>query len=304
MQDLRQSPNHAKFLKSMGWIVETKNGVNYFIKKFPIVGSFIKIQRPKEIDFEYIQRLKKEHRAFQIIIEPSLSSSDSPRFRPFGQYSARTGPTEDHTAISVPKNNHDLFYTHGFKECKSPFLPSKTIFIDLTKSEKTLLKEMHQKTRYNIKIAKRNKVEILKSKDIEMFINFWHICHQKRLLFLNQKKQMREIYKAFVNNADILFAFKDDFPVAALLILHHDKVGYYMYAASDDEGRSLFAPTLLTWEGIRLSKKRESNYFDFEGIYDNRFPIESWKGFTKFKKGFGGEEIEFPVCYMKYYLPI
>jgi peptidoglycan pentaglycine glycine transferase (the first glycine) len=281
MQDLRQSPNYAKFFKSMGWIVETKNDVNYFIKKFPIVGSFIKIQRPKEIDFKYIQSLKKKYRAFQIVIEPPLPDRDDSRLE------------------AVHKNPFDFFYRNGFKKSKSPFLPSKTIFIDLTKNEKALLAEMHQKTRYNIKIAERNEVKIIRFKDIEMFINFWHICHQKRLLFLSQKKQMREIYKAFFKNSDILFAFKDDFPVAALLLLHSNKTSYYMYAASDDEGKSLFAPTLLTWEGIKLAKKRGSHLFDFEGIYDNRFPIESWKGFTRFKKGFGGTEVEFPPSYVK-----
>jgi len=291
-------------MEKMGWTVEKKDGVNYFIKKFPLIGSFIKIQRPRRIDFKYIESLRKKYRSFQIVIEPPLSGGNSSRRGTFRQDAPGVGSVRGHTPVTISKNNHDLFYINRFKKSKSPFLPSKTIFIDLQKSESTLLKEMHQKTRYNIKIAHKNKVKIIRSKDIEMFINFWHICHQKRLLFLNQKRQMRELSSAFINNSNILFAFKNDFPIAALLLLHANKTSYYMYAASDYEGKSLFAPTLLTWGGIKLAKKRGSHIFDFEGIYDSRFPIGSWKGFTRFKKGFGGKDIEFPVCYTKYYLPL
>jgi lipid II:glycine glycyltransferase (peptidoglycan interpeptide bridge formation enzyme) len=49
----------------------------------------------------------------------------------------------------------------------------------------------------------------------------------------------------------------------------------------------------LVWEALKLAKKRGCRIFDFEGIYDERFPkaAASWKGFTKFKEGFGGEKI-------------
>ena len=68
-----------------------------------------------------------------------------------------------------------------------------------------------------------------------------------------------------------------------------------MYAASSDSGNKNFAPTLLVWEAILLAKKLKLKAFDFEGIYDERFPkaAESWKGFTKFKEGFGGEKVVF-----------
>jgi hypothetical protein len=36
--------------------------------------------------------------------------------------------------------------------------------------------------------------------------------------------------------------------------------------------------------------------FDFEGIFDERYPKSNrdWLGFSKFKSGFGGKEIYFP----------
>jgi lipid II:glycine glycyltransferase (peptidoglycan interpeptide bridge formation enzyme) len=77
-----------------------------------------------------------------------------------------------------------------------------------------------------------------------------------------------------------------------------------MYAASSKKGKKLYAPTLNTWEAIRLSKKKGSSIYDFEGIYDSRFPLKTWRGFTRFKKSFGGKEIKYPGAFVKHRLPI
>ncbi len=272
--DLRQTPQYAKYLSSLGWEVDKKDKVSYFIRKFSFVGSFLKIQRPEKIDFDQIDKIAKKHRAFQIAIEP----------------------------LNI--NHQQLIISHGFKQSKSYFVPSKTIHIDLIKSEKQLLKEMHYKTRYNIKKAINNKLKVIKSKDIERFADFWQECALKqRAMWIPQKTEIREIYKAFGKNAYLIFVLHSNKLVAGILLLHTDKISYYMYAASSEIGKKLFAPTLAAWEAIKLSKKKGSKIFDFEGIYDDRFPLKSWKGFTRFKKSFGGNEVEYPGTFTKFRFP-
>jgi len=273
---LRQTSQYAKYMKSIGWIVERIDNTNYFIKKIPILGSVIKVQRPGKIDLEQIDKLAKKYRAFQTILEPKDNKQEA------------------------------ITSKHGFKLSRSPSLPSKTIHIDLTKPEETLLSEMHYKTRYNTKKASQSpnfKVQI--SKSIEKFADFWQSCALKqRGMFLNQKKEIIEIYKAFENNADLLFALHSNELVAGILLLHIDKMSYYMFAASSNEGKKLFAPTMVTWEAIKISKKRGSKIFDFEGIFDERFPLKTWLGFTRFKKSFGGREVEYPGAFTKFRLPL
>jgi lipid II:glycine glycyltransferase (peptidoglycan interpeptide bridge formation enzyme) len=67
------------------------------------------------------------------------------------------------------------------------------------------------------------------------------------------------------------------------------------FGASAPKGRQLSLKSLVIWEAIKEAKRQGLNVFDFEGIYDSRFhqTQKNWQGFSFFKKGFGGEEIEF-----------
>jgi len=268
MTDLRQTSAWANYLKLIGWQVEKIGDTYYFLKKVPILGYLLKVQRPQKIDFKAIDRLTKKYKVWKVVIEP---------------------------LIHINK-----ILSHGFKLSNSPHLPTKTLQIDLRKPEKEILKEMKPKTRYNIRLALKKGIKVKESKDMETFVNFWREnFERKRFLFLSQKKNVITLYKAFGRNADLLLAFNSNQVMAGLLILRTKDTAYYMYAAANDIGRELFAPTLLTWKGILLAKKNKCKAFDFDGIYDERFPIKTWLGFTKFKKGFGGYEVKYPGCFMK-----
>ena len=147
------------------------------------------------------------------------------------------------------------------------------------------------------------KFQISNSNDIESFADFWQECALKqRGMFLNQKKEIIEIYKAFGKNAYVISVMKHpgDEILSAILMIFTKDIAYYMYAASTDEGKKLFSPTINAWAAIKLAKKLKSKVFDFEGIYDERFPIKSWQGFTRFKKSFGGREVEYPGAFVKF----
>ena len=56
MIDIRQTAEYARYLQKQGWLVERINNTNYFLKKLPLVGFVLKIQRPEEINFKRIDR--------------------------------------------------------------------------------------------------------------------------------------------------------------------------------------------------------------------------------------------------------
>lgn len=193
----------------------------------------------------------------------------------------------------------------GLEKAKNCFVPSKTIQIDLTKSEEFILKNMKQKTRYNIKIAKKNDIRIEKTKDINAFLDLWHKSARDRGMWLSQRKEIGALWSSFKKDALLYFASISDEVLAGLFVVHTKDVAYYIYAASTKNGKEFFAPTLLTWEAIKAAKRNEKKVFDFDGIYDERYKnTDNWRGFTKFKEGFGGEIITYPGTFVKYFNPL
>jgi len=274
MIDLRQNANYSKYLKRIGWEVEEVTGVKIFLKKIPALGYFTKIQRPEKIiSFDSLMSFRKTKRIFSLMIEPG--------------------------------SQKQLVYyiNHGFRLSKSPSLPSKTIHIDLTKSLDKLKSGMHQKTRYNIKLSEKRGVKILASNDILKFVGLWHQSARKRGFFFSLKSEILNLYESFGKNAILLFADYKKETVSALFTIFTKDCAYYMYAASTPYGNKLFAPSLVTWESIKIAKQRNVKVYDFEGIYDERFPLNSWKGFSRFKKGFGGKIVEYPGPVRLMFLP-
>ena len=70
------------------------------------------------------------------------------------------------------------------------------------------------------------------------------------------------------------------------VIVWNDTV-YYLHGASSDEFRNLMGSYILQWEMITQTKRLGYRNYDFWGIDDTK-----WPGVTRFKVGFGGEEVK------------
>src|SRR3990170_7867604 len=113
--DLRQSAGWAKYLQSQGWKIEESKGFKAYIRKVPLVGSVIKIQRPAEIPpVEEIDRIAKKHHALFVKIEPVGNAQSA--FRREGGFSSQEPVA-------------------GFEPDPTPNLPTRTIQVDLSKTE-------------------------------------------------------------------------------------------------------------------------------------------------------------------------
>jgi len=273
---LRQSQEYAEYLKSMGWLVERINGYYIYIRKIPLtLFSIIKIQRPKKIPLRKIEHLARKHRAVAVYLEP------------------------------LTINHQSQITKYGYRVHKSPYLPTKTIHLNLTQSEEKILAQMKKDARYELRKAEKEAIQLIKVKNLAKFHQAWKksVGWRRYVPSLNSLKALK---KAFDKNAIFLtgnWKFKIGNCLAGTVILIAGKTAYYYYAFNSKEGRKKSAQYLLVWETIKLAKKRSCKIFDFEGIYDERFPIKAWKGFSHFKKSFGGKEVEYPGCFVKYRFP-
>ena len=185
----------------------------------------------------------------------------------------------------------------GFKKGQN-IQPSKTLILDITKPEEELLKQMHSKTRYNIRLAKKKNIEIKKDKN--RLENFWKLLQQttKRDKF---HPHPEEYYKKMLEipEVELFVALKSSMTtrattkvVAANIVVFFEKQAIYLHGASDYQYRNLMAPYLLQWQQILEAKKRGCVEYDFWGINEKK-----WPGVTRFKKGFSGKEVGYPGAF-------
>lgn len=276
MVDIRQTQNYAKYMKSLGWTVERIAEINYFIKKIPVLGSILKVQRPEEIRIDTINSLCRKYGVSQTIIEP--------------------------------KTDLDAKYlaSIGFKLTKSTYLPSKTLQIDLTKSRREIEKHFKKDVRYALRKGSGAKIkEYSTPEEIRIFREGWK--NSVRLSrYVPSAEQLIKLKKSFPQSHSIFLASHNIFGriIGGVIFTasSHGKsnnIAYYWQAFTNSEGRSTLSNYPLLHQGILWAKKNGCKIFDFEGIYDPRFPNKSWLGFTHFKRSFGGFEVEYPGCYIK-----
>jgi len=180
--------------------------------------------------------------------------------------------------------------------------PEQTIILDLSKREDDLLKEMHYKTRYNIRLAQKHGVRIKTSsvsdQDISIFLNLLKITSVRDSFRAHPADYYRQMFKILGNDnqntsPDNFFirlyqAERQGEILAANLVGFFGDTVTYLHGASSDESRQVMAPYLLQWQIILDAKKQGYRYYDFWGIDE-----KLWPGVTRFKIGFGGKRIKF-----------
>jgi len=177
----------------------------------------------------------------------------------------------------------------GFIKSKKEIQPQRTIILDITKSEEELLGEMHSKARYNIRVAEKHGLKIKNSKSK----NFWGLIQKtaKRDKFGTHTKEYYEKLLELPMTQLFIVEYRSEI-IAANIVIFYEGRATYLHGASDYEYRSLMAPYLLHWEIIRYAKENSFSEYDFWGIDEKK-----WPGVTRFKKGFGGKEVEYIGSY-------
>ncbi len=194
----------------------------------------------------------------------------------------------------------------GFKKARKEVQPKDTWILDLSKNEEELMSGMHGKARYNIRLAQRRDIRILRYSDIgdiknTKFEEFWEILKKtsaRDKFGLHPKdyyiKQLEYFGKKdFIN---LFLAELNGKVVAGIIVSFWGDTAVYMHGASDYEYRKYMAPNVLQWEAIKEARNRGCKYYDFWGIKpanNSILPttkVEDWEGISRFKRGFGGFE--------------
>ena len=177
----------------------------------------------------------------------------------------------------------------GFRQDGWPLLASKTQRVDLNniKPKKDCRYILRKYSVSGIRYSVNN---------FEIFYEIWIKSAKRKSLWIPKEKNYYSLIKCFDKNC-FCITISDQ---AGAVILIHNSVAYYYYAGATGEGTKQNLPYLVVWKAMQEAKKRGCKIWDWEGIYDERWPNKSWKGFTHFKKSFGGYEIEFPGSFTRW----
>ncbi len=189
--------------------------------------------------------------------------------------------------------------------------PRATIRLDLSQTSDELIKAMHHKARYNIRLSEKKGVVVQEGKNLEHFLRLYHETGKRDAFALHDDERYQVVLESTGAVHQLSAVFENKI-VATGIFLGFGNVFYYLYGASDYYFRHVMGPYAVQWAAIELGKKLGYKYYDFYGIapppgepaatmnghYESNFSgVEGYiynehhqhANLARFKLGFGGE---------------
>jgi lipid II:glycine glycyltransferase (peptidoglycan interpeptide bridge formation enzyme) len=284
-KDIRQSVLWGEYLSKFGWHnVLTKNEIRLSVCP-TLLGSLIKVQRPHLLtkeDLSEIDEIAAKEKALIVKLEP------------------------------MSKQDEDLLKENGFQYSRFPQCPPSTMYIDLHLSQEDLWSRLSHSAKYSINRSRREKdvTEFFQNPSAEILAKFYRIAKETA----RTKKFYIMPISDYIARIEV---FKDKSYIALSKDVHGEITGgkffledgglvLYVSGGTSSEARKHKSGYLLTWDSIIYFKDKGLDVMDLEGMDDKRFPnyTKDWGGFSHFKEKFGGEVVQYPVPYIKYYSPL
>lgn len=272
--EIQQSALYASYIRSLGWVVEKVSGIYIFIKPFPVIGGLAKIQRVTRLPpLAKLLPVLHKHGVRTLAIEPDSRIKQGTFTRWCNAASLRIRLNRD------------------------PFIPTKTIRVDVTESEEKIFSRLSEAKRRAVRRAQKNGVTVVVNNDIDTLIRLK--SHSAGFLGFITTAGAKKLWRALpeTHKAILLAHGPNRELIGGIMLIAWNRISYYWIAGALPRGKKLFAPTLLVWEALKVTKKLRCKALDFVGIWDERHPNKNleWKGFTKFKEGFGGSMLYYPI---------
>lgn len=163
------------------------------------------------------------------------------------------------------------------------------------KTEEELLASFHSKTRYNIRVAEKNNVQvrICGKEQVEDFHKIMVETGERDDFTIRSSGYFAKMLDAFGNDARLYMAYYEDKPIAGTIAIHCGDKVWYLYGASSNAYRNVMPNYLLQWEMIKWSVQLGCRIYDFRGVSGDLDPQNPLYGLYRFKKGFNGDFVEF-----------
>ncbi len=215
----------------------------------------------------------------------------------YNAYALRLDPDVRSTETAFIELMKSLGYTHhpGDKDFNG-IQPCYVFRLDVKdKTEEELLAGFHSKTRYNLRLSARKGVTVqVCGKDmLPAFARLMEETGSRDGFITRPLAYFETMMDALGNKCRLYMAFWQEQPIAGTLAIHYGNKVWYLYGASSNQHRNVMPNYQLQWEMIRWALETGSEIYDFRGVSGDLTPENPLYGLYLFKKGFGGELVEF-----------
>ena len=287
-----QTAAWGKFKQQYGWypkfVIHANTGAMVLFRQLPFNRTIAYIPKgPIGTDWKNlllaVSDLCKEEKAILLYIEP-----DEPENSP---------KCEEITSL-------------GFESSNVSIQPRQTIIIPLDGEQADWLQRMKQKTRYNIRLAKKKDVAVERSNDLAAFNRLMKATAERDEFGVHEASYYSSVFTAFSNidACAMWMATYQGSPLAAIMVFQRGERAWYFYGASNNRERNRMPTYLLQWEAMKWAAERGAVHYDLWGIPDHpereleeQFTSRSdglW-GVYRFKRGFGGKIVRSAGVYQK-----
>jgi len=277
-------------------------------------------QSPEWEEFKIKTGYEKSYRIGDVLVlQKKLPLGRTMLYSPManeGQVARAKGQGFIEQIKQIAKENNSIFYrlelnvlsalgsrllalSQNFHKSFEEMQPEHNWVLNIDQSEEEILTGMKQKGRYNIKIAENAGIKVTSSsesdsKELKEFYKQYSATGKRHKISYRGPEYFTSLLAIFGKSdyARAYTAWHGEKALASAIILFYGQSALYLYGGSSDIDRNLMAPYLLHWQIIKDAKERDLKEYNFLGIAPTDDEKHPWAGITRFKKQFGGEQID------------
>jgi lipid II:glycine glycyltransferase (peptidoglycan interpeptide bridge formation enzyme) len=188
-------------------------------------------------------------------------------------------------ALTIEPDSENFEVPQGWKHSKNHILPSRTIILDLAKTESELLNDMVKKTRQYIRKSASENIKIQRvrnNEDLDKCLEIYHNTSKRAKFNLHDNQYYHDVFNKLGDNAPLFAAYFEDKPIAFLWLAISANTAFELYGGVNETGQQLRSNYALKWYAIRKCKEWGLRRYDFGGLIEG--------GVTTFKMGWASAE--------------
>jgi lipid II:glycine glycyltransferase (peptidoglycan interpeptide bridge formation enzyme) len=192
----------------------------------------------------------------------------------------------------------------GFNRGK-PVQPEATQLLPVDLPPEQLRAGFKPKTRYNLALAEKKGVTVVRSREAETFAGLSALTAARQRIHLPGAPYYRAALELFEpsDSVRLYLAKHEEDILAGIMVFRFGRTAYYLFGASSERKRELMPNYLLHWTAMLDFRALGCTVYDWWGIPEEPAPDHPWQGLYRFKTGFGGETVRYPGLYQRVLQP-